>query len=787
MASRGGPMARARDGGLALWIAFGALILLPLIFYAAMILGGKEPAAPDTMAVRPLGVWARAAAHDLGQTPLWIPHLLSGMPSYGSYVYTPASPLSPLDWFLRPFADARGVRYYLFLLLGGFSGFAFFRRRGFSAPASAAAALCFVLTPYLPGCVEAGHATKIRALMHVPLVLLTLDILLDRAGPLAAAGLALALAMLGWSNHPQILFYAGLISMLYVVGRILVDRSAWPARRIGLTAAWAVASGVVTFLLIAEPTLAVREYAPYSIRGASEGGGTTWEYATAWSFSPKELISFLFPGFFGFRGATYFGYAPFTQSTHYVGIITLAVALFGFLRRRSAVGWIWLAVSFALLLIGFGDHLPILFGPLYKLVPYFNKFRVPSMIYSLLPLTLGFLVAGGLDALGAPGEPPRKGRSAGGARNWLLAGGVALVIAVIVFAIAKAGAAPDSGFIRPQEAGRLSSDQMEGLRAARWAARNGSIALGFLLLGLFLAAVPFARRLRQPAGAALLGLILVADIWVVGAKFVDFVPKSEVDTVRQSTPQIEYLRQQPGPFRVLPLEEFGSNKFVAFNISTVGGYQPAKLRVYQDLLDQQLLMNPAVLAMLNVRYVLADQNPAAAVFAPASDGVYEFTAAQPRAWFVPAWREATDETAVLRGLAGRDFDPASMAYFSRGRTPQLPGSGLPVRDVEVESETPHLLKLRVGDGDGPGLLIVSEIYYPAGWTASIDGASTPILQANHCLRAVVVPAGAHTIEMKFASKGYRTGRMLNRIGGFALLALAAFGIVLGRQERARSR
>jgi hypothetical protein len=787
MASKGGPMARARDGNLALWIAFAALILLPLIFYAAMVFGGKEPAAPDTMAVRPLGVWARAAARDLGQTPLWIPHLLSGMPSYGSYVYTPASPLSPLDWFLRPFADARGVRYYLFLLLGGFSAFAFLRRHGFSPPASAAAALCFVMTPYLPGCVEAGHATKIRALMHVPLVFLTLDLLLDRAGPLTAAALALALAMLGWSNHPQILFYAGFISTLYVLGCVLADRAAWSQRRIGLTAGWAVVSGAVAFLLIAEPTLAVKEYAPFSIRGAGEGGGTGWEYATAWSFSPKELISLLFPGFFGFRGATYFGYAPFTQSTHYIGIITLVAAAFGFLRRRSSHGWIWLAVSLVLLLIGFGSHMPILFGPLYKLVPYFNKFRVPSMIYSLLPLTLGFLVASGLDALSAPAETPRKGRSGGVGRNWLLAGATALLIAIIVFALTKAGAPPDSGLIRPQEAGRLSSDQMEGLRAARWAARNGSIALGFLLLGIFLTAVPFARRLRRPAGTALLGLILVADVWVVGAKFVDFVPKSQVDTVQQSTPQIEYLRRQPGPFRVLPLEDFGSNKFVAFNISTVGGYQPAKLRVYQDLLDQQLLMNPAVLSMLNVRYLLSDQNPGAAVFKPVSDGVYEFTAAQSRAWFVPAWREAADETAVLRGLGGRDFDPAAIAYFSRGRTPQLATSGLPVRDVQVESESPHVLKLRVADGDGPGLLIVSEIYYPAGWTATIDGAATPILQANHCLRAVVVPGGAHTIEMKFASKGYRTGRMLNRAGGFVLLALAAFGIFLRRQERARSR
>jgi hypothetical protein len=762
------------------------LVLLPLIFYGAMILGGKEPAAPDTMAVRPLGAWAREAAREMGTTPLWIPYLFSGMPSYGSYVYTPSSPLSPLDWFLRPFADARGMRYFLFLLLGGFSAFAFFRRHGFSPPACAAAALCFVLTPYLPGCVEAGHATKIRALMHVPLVLWTLDMLLERARPLTAAAFALALAMLGWSNHPQILFYAGLIGALYVLGRILTDRADWPASRLAVTGAWFAGAGVVAFFLIAEPTLAVREYAPYSIRGATEGGGASWEYATAWSFSPKELVSLIFPGFFGFRGSTYFGFVPFTQSTHYFGIIALTVALLGFLRRRSTLGWIWVAISFVLLLIGFGDHLPILYGPLYKLMPYFNKFRVPSMIYSLLPLTIGFLVAGGLDALGEPIGVPRKGRADSG-RKWFIAGAAAIVIAAAIFAISKAGGAPDSGFIRPQEAGRISSDQMDALRAARWSLRNGSVALGLFLLGAFLTAVPFARRLRQPAGAALLGLILVADIWIIGAKFVDFVPKSEVESVQRATPQIDFLRRQPGPFRVLPIEDFSSNKFAAFKVATVGGYQPAKLRVYQDLLDQQLMMNPPVLAMLNVRYLVSDQNPGMPAFTPVAEGVYEYRDAMPRAWFVPSWRETTNEAAVLQAIGGRDFDPAATAFFARGHAPQLPSSSLPLRGVQIESETPHLLKLRVSDGEGPGLLIVSEIYYPAGWSATIDGSATPILQANHCLRGLVVPAGAHTIEMRFASKGYKTGRLLNRIGGLLLLALGGVGAVLARQERARVR
>ena len=181
----------AREGRPLFVLALVALVLVPFVLYAGMILQGKEPAAPDTMAVRPLGTWALATADALGTTPQWLPHLYSGMPSYGSYIYTPASALSPLGYLLKPFATERGIRYFILMLLGGFAGYAFFRRQGVSAPAAAVAALGFVLTPYMPGLIEAGHSTKLRALMHAPLVLLAIDYFLDRPGPLAAAALAI--------------------------------------------------------------------------------------------------------------------------------------------------------------------------------------------------------------------------------------------------------------------------------------------------------------------------------------------------------------------------------------------------------------------------------------------------------------------------------------------------------------------------------------------------------------------------------------------------------------------
>ena len=212
---------------------------------------------------------------------------------------------------------------------------------------------------------------------------------------------------------------AAIIAVLYAGGRIIAERRDWPTPRLAATIGWIAASGAIAFLLIAEPTLAVREYAPYSTRGASVGGGATWEYATAWSFSPREVVSFLFPDFYGLKGATYFGPLPFTQSTHYFGIVALLLGILGFAMRRDARGWIWLVISFVILFVGFGKSLPVLYGPFYKLLPYFNKFRVPSMFYSLLPLSFGYLVARGIDGL----TQVEDGRRQCGARRAACFGG----------------------------------------------------------------------------------------------------------------------------------------------------------------------------------------------------------------------------------------------------------------------------------------------------------------------------------------------------------------------------
>ena len=378
--------------GAGMILALILLVLCPMVFYGAMVFRDWEPKAPDTSAAQPFGLWGSEIERETGQVPLWYPYIFSGMPSYGSLIYTPRSPINPVA-MVQSLVHGAARNLLRLLAVAGLAGFALLRRWGFSVLSSCTGALLYSLTPYIPGSIAAGHSTKLEALCLVPLFLLAIDLFLHRPDLLRSAILAAAGALLAWASHPQVAFYGLLIGVLYAAGVLLIERrrpssaSAW-ARMLGLL----VLAVLLSAALVAEPYLAVHDYAPYSIRGGGSdgaagegGGGVGWEYATAWSFHPEELISFLFPAWFGLQGETYWGKMPFTSSTHYFGILALALAVFALVRRRDRMRWIWAGISGVVLLIGFGRRshrlrADVQAGPILQQVPgSFHDLQSPSL------------------------------------------------------------------------------------------------------------------------------------------------------------------------------------------------------------------------------------------------------------------------------------------------------------------------------------------------------------------------------------------------------------------------
>ena len=143
--------------------------------------------------------------------------------------------------------------------------------------------------------------------------------------------------------------------------------------------------------------LPAMNYTPYSIRGAGSGGGTGFDYATAWSFSFGEIATFFIPSFYGFGGATYWGNMPFTDYPNYMGIVVLTLAGIGILLHESKIKWYFVMIAFLALLISFGKNF-FLYQIFYDYFPYFNKFRVPVMFLILTQFSVSILAGFGLDA-----------------------------------------------------------------------------------------------------------------------------------------------------------------------------------------------------------------------------------------------------------------------------------------------------------------------------------------------------------------------------------------------------
>jgi hypothetical protein len=798
-------------------LAIAILLLVPFIFFWQMTVEGREPLAPDTQAARPLGLWATEAQKAAGKTPVWCPMIFSGMPSYGSFIHTPSSPLDLMRWMRSIFPGSRGMRYFISLAIGALALYLLLLRWRLRPIGALTGAFSFCMTPYFLGLVAAGHSTKLQALYLAPLVFLAVQVLLERRTLAAVGFLAASVAVQFWSNHPQISYYTLMLAALYFVLTLVFDRpDGWRGR------AWitGTALGLVALALAAgmvlEPYAAVLEYTPYSIRGgtgelaADGGGGAGWEYATAWSYPIVGMVEFLFPGWFGLEGSTYWGRLPFTQSTHYFGITVLLLALIGIARGGGRRRWILLALSGVVLLVGLGRNFPVLYGPMYKLLPMFNRFRVPSMIYSLLPLLLAGLVGAGVDRIVEGGRVAARGGgkrapapaaqpSLGGWLGLAVAASALLVLWLLLGGAIAEGMRGGGAFLKSGEMGSTPSALLAQLTRSRIGIFRQTIAIGLFLVALGAWLIEARRRgvLTGALAGALLFVWVGADLWVIDRKFYDPRPRAETEAALAPDAVVDFLRSREQPFRIAPLygQEFRSDRYAAFGLETIGGYQVARLRIYDDLMSSRAIFAPAVLSMLNVSYVLTDRSLADAGFPldttivrAAGDTVFvhENPSVMPRAWFVGQTRTVGSAREMLTRLAAPEFDPGRVAYFYRDETGLIPETLSPgsIRPLDAEGNLQGFraraeeiaLPVRVL-GPQPGLLMLSEIHYKPGWRAEIDGQPVPILRANHVLRAVMVPPGDHLVRLVAVAPGLARGKVISHISGLLVIGLLLSGLV----------
>ena len=755
------------------------ILLLAAFFLHEMIFLGKDPLAGDVMAHYPIGKWGDEYVAQNGQLPQWFPHLFGGMPAYAGYAYTPSDPVGNL---LKTLHVNRGIQYWFYFSLGGIGMFLFLRRRRLGNLASLFGAVAFTLTPYMFGLINAGHSAKIYAIGFLPLVLLAADYLLREKAWKGALYLGLASGLQLWTKHPQIVYYTWMIIVFMWLWRMAgsVVKKEWSARKEGVRASGLVSALILTGLLVIDPYASIYQFQGHSNRGASsvldKSGdterGTSWDYATGWSFHPKETISFIYPYFYGLQSQAYWGRMPFTQSTHYVGLLVILLAVLGFLLKKPDRFTTSMAIaSIIILIIGFGIYFPILFWPLFKFAPMFSKFRIPSMIYILLPFTLAYLAASGLENMLEVFKSKDNGKIKILKKMSSVVFGCVMVTALLLLLLGDGGSQWLGLFSKSGEASRYQPQVLRQLVAARQDIFQKGLLLATLVSGAGFGAIWLGiRRTVTPAVAGLILLaITVADLWIVDSEFLNLKRSTAIRSQFRATPEVKFLLKDESLFRIMPVEDINSNWYAYFGLSSVGGYRPVKLRSYQDLMDGGGLNSAAVLNMLNVKYRLTSREIQAdglrLVFR-GNKNVYENLTVLPKVWFVVRVQSVISQEESLKAVLQKDFDPAAMAVVVNYEGPELSPDAGGIAEVVEYGENEIVIKTTSNTG---GLLVLSENYYRPGWSATVDGAPVEIYQTNHVLRSVTVPPGEHLVKFAAEATLFRISRLISRISLVGIL------------------
>jgi len=801
----GPPRSRSLPEGLAsLSGAWGILaaallfVLLLALIYPEAVFDRAVFVSPDSVA--PLGFADYVRAKGL-ERALWNPFLFAGMPAYASLSYNPG--LYPVSSLLRIGIDSLALppltwllAHYLWAALGLFLLLRGRRVRGWLAWLAGA---WFILLPAQVAIGAYGHGSKVMTLAWIPWVLLFCDRLIGRRRPLLDAGaLAASLAGLLLTAHIQVVYYGLLCAGLFAGFRLVLIARRQGAQAItrplllGLLAL--VLAGGAAALLYAP----VQEYSHHSIRGVSQGGGADYRFATGWSLHPAEWSTFLLPSSWGFGEATYFGRMPMTNYPNYLGALPLLAGLLLFVagpRRRFDLFFAGLAL-FATL-VAAGRHLPVLYRPLYELLPWFNRFRVPVMILLLQQLSVAILFARGLERAFESELAAKR------LRLLVAAGALGLLLCALLGPEILRGAAVEGLSEKfSAQLARAPAAQARALvaglasQAAGWL-RAESLRAGLLLIP-FLAALEGLRRRRGTLWGVMLlaaaALVVIGDLYPMDRRVlhperhwqslagVRLWGGEESPSSQLPTGTLAILEDKLGTerFYALPGSRFAGNEAAARGLANLGGYHAAKLALADSVLKALPRGGVRLLSRFAVRYLVSPRpielGAGFALAGQAEEYVYENRNARPRLFLASEIRRETAAASRQRLLAGGG--ESGVVYLDGEPLPAPePGEGPPGEILRADWGLDELsFRVRMLR---PGVLVLADMAYP-GWRVRQDGTERPLLTADGFFRAVAVDAGEHELHFRFEPAGVGALVLLRRIASLlmALLLLAGLWRIL---------
>ncbi len=775
-----------------------------------------------------------------GETTRWTNSIFGGMPTYQmspSYQSTDGlSQVMNAYHFWLP-----DNVWFLFAYLLGF--YILLRAFDFRQTLAALGSIMWAFSSYFLIIIAAGHLWKVMALAYLPPMIA--GIVLAYRGRYLSGFIVTALftAFEIKANHVQMTYYYLFIILFMVIAYLV--KAVREKQLTGFMKSTGVvaAAAVIGIAINLSSLYHTWQYQKESMRGKSElvkkdaanqtSSGLDRDYITQWSYGIDETLTLLVPDAKG--GATvplsknatamakadpqiqsmipqlydaipqYFGTQPGTSGPVYVGAFVLFLFILGLFIVRGSMKWALLAATVLSVLLAWGHNFMGFTNFFLDYIPMYAKFRTVASILVIAEFTIPLLAALALKKIVDEPEVLTK-QMKFVYTSLALTAGVALLIALFPGMMEP--------FVSDQERQMITSIQgMDGntantilanIAAMREAMVSADawrsvivILIGFALLFLYK-----MKKLRADYMVICMAVLCLVDMWQVDKRYLNdemFVPKSERDMPHQATStDLAIMKDKSLDYRVLNLASntFNENETSYFHKS-IGGYHPAKLRRYQEMIDAYIApeMQAAmqaiaakngnmqevdgakvfpVLNMLNTKYFILPLQGGATM---PLQNIY----AQGNGWFVDKINYVADANAEYAGVGKIDVRHEAVAdkkFESVLGKAQSNDSTAKVKLVKYE---PNNLQYTIDSKNG-GVVVFAEIYYP-GWTATIDGQPAELGRVNYILRALNVKAGKHTVVLDFHPTSISTTETIAYIAiVILLLAIAGAGYMEWRKK-----
>jgi hypothetical protein len=618
-----------------------------------------------------------------------------------------------------------------------------------------------------------GHDGKLFVSALLPLMLLALVLAIRRRRweGHALLGFAAGLALL--SPQYQMAQYALLTTGLFALFLVLVEPLGLAPRDRWLALAGAAGGVVLGFGISMIQVLPFFHSIPYGTRAESAGYAWSTSYAMPWAHVPELFLA----GFTG-KYEAYWGPNPLKLHSEYLGLPVLALAAVGVGSTRRKLVWWCGGIAVLFLLVSLGGATPF-YRLWYAVVPYVKKTRAPGMALYVVALAVSSLAALGVERL-ERGEGKRAMQIALGAAAFVALLAVSGVFGSMAEGIARAAQGDASAAQPGIRTGALGSAIGLGLVAA--------LALAFLV-----------GRIRPPAFAALLVLLVGADLYWAGRGFWQW-SRPEQGMFR-SDPIVQRLRLTPKPYRVLDSGVYPGDLLMRHEVPLVLGYSGVELGAYDELLGgrnewRYLRSSIHLWQLLAIRYVVLPDSTSLPgyhwILGPvttASDQaayLYEADTVPPYARVVPAAVKG-DTGEIIPTLIDPRLDYGRLVLFDRTESV----NPMPVIEMPAPSPSRAIVaqwapgRIAITLDPAPpasSYLLIAENWYP-DWHATVDGQSAPVLRGDHTFLTVPVTAGSKRVELAFASRDYARGRLVTWASLLLLAAWAGAGLASRRARR----